>query len=106
MKVARRMNCALPGSDKRKDIPVGTPATVVGLPDADSHKVIIKVLVTEEKGAAPVEVTHVTLPANLKFTHEDLETNEETSKDLGEAAAPSGLNQKPPRCLGHARLRS
>ena len=48
-KVARRMNCSLPGSAKRKDIPVGTPATVVGLPDADSDKVIIKVLVCMEK---------------------------------------------------------
>ena len=46
VKVARRMNCSLPVSAKREDIPVSTPATVVGLPDADSDKVIINALVS------------------------------------------------------------
>ena len=94
VKVARRMNCSLPGSAKRNDIPVGTPATVVGIPDATSDKVIIKVLVPLERDAAPVEVTHVAFTDFLKFEHEDLEPNDETSKTLEEAEPSHGRSKK------------
>ena len=98
MKVAGRMTCYMPGKAKRNDIPVGTPATVVGLPDATSgDRVIIKVLLSIEKGAAPVEVAHVAFTDCLKFDHEDLEDldpNEEKSKALEEAETSHGHSKK------------
>ena len=94
VKVVRRMNIKVPGTAKRKDVPVGTSAIVVGIPDATSDKVIIKVLLCLEKDAAPAEVTHVVFTDCLKFEHEDLEPNEESSKTLDEAEPSHGHSKK------------
>ena len=94
VKLVRRTSCRLPGTDKRRDLPVGTEASVVGLSDEHGNKVIIKVLVVVEKGEDPVEVAHATVPSNLKFLGEDLEATEEPDQALGDTAAPSGQGKK------------
>ena len=88
----------------RKSIREGAEATVVGWAEADSHKVIIKVLLSHEKGGAPVEVTHATVPGNLRFMSEDLNstTKAESSKGLGE---PKGLDD-PASSSGTIKKRS
>ena len=51
-----------------------------------------------------VEVTCATSPANLKYAHEDLATQEEKSNDLGEPSSPSGMSEK--RTASWAKLDS
>ena len=66
VKLRRRITVQLPGSDKRKNLPGGTEASVVGLSDEHGNRVIIMILVAVEKDAYPVEITHVTGHSNLQ----------------------------------------
>ena len=49
----------------RRDVRAGTPATVVGFADAESRKLLIKVLMTLEEADIPHEVVHHAPPGHL-----------------------------------------